>query len=159
MGSSTRVSVVRVVPASCAEVFTLVCDPAMHVKIDGSGMLVAAPGARPVTAVGDQFAMDMDREPLGDVPLGKYQVTNTITRIEPDQLVEWSVGMAEYPPVGHVYGYELRPLDAGTSEVTSYCDWAAMNPEYRDRITFPIVPVSMMEQSMQNLVDLVNGQR
>ena len=51
-------------------------------------MLEAAPGVRRFTAVGDTFEMDMDREPLGDVPMGKYQVLNTVTRIVPDELLE-----------------------------------------------------------------------
>jgi len=38
----------------------------------------------------------MDREPLGDVPMGKYKVLNTVTRIVPDELVEWNVGSIEH---------------------------------------------------------------
>ena len=55
----------------------------------------------------------MDREALGDLPLGKYTVLNTVTKITPDRLLEWNVGSAERGPVGHVYGYELgRPATA-----------------------------------------------
>jgi hypothetical protein len=151
-----RIAVTRQVQASCSDVFRLVCDPAMHVEIDGSGMLMSAPDAKPVTAVGDTFAMLMDREPLGDVPLGKYEVTNTVTRIEPDHLLEWNVGMAPYPTIGHVYGYEITPVGDGITEVTSYCDWSNLIEKYRDVIKFPVVPVTMIEQSMDKLVALVN---
>jgi len=151
-----RIAVTRTVNATCAEVFKIVCDPNMHVEIDGSGMLLAAPDAKPVTKVGDVFLMNMDREPLGDVPLGKYQVINTVTRIEPDRLLEWNVGMTKYPSIGHVYGYEIRTAGEGQSEVTNYYDWSDLLPEYRDRVTFPIIPQSMMERSMDNFVALVN---
>ena len=41
-------------------------DPQGHVAIDSSGMLMAATG-EPVNAVGDSFAVHMDREALGDL--------------------------------------------------------------------------------------------
>ena len=64
--SPQRVSASRRVRASAADVFCLVADPAGHVHIDGSGMLDAAPDARPLTAVGQTFDMQMDRTPLND---------------------------------------------------------------------------------------------
>ena len=69
--------------------------------------------------------MDMDREPLGDIPnLTKYQVRNTVTRIIPDRLVEWTVGFGDHPPFGHVYGWILDPVNESETEVTNYCDWS-----------------------------------
>src|SRR5271163_1048943 len=67
VSNEDRIAASRTVTASPAEVFRIVTDPAMHVEIDGSGMLQAAPGARRLEAPGDTFVMDMDREPLGDV--------------------------------------------------------------------------------------------
>ena len=60
-----RVTVSRIVGAQPSKIFRMVCDPTMQVEFDGSGMLLTAPGAKPVTAVGDTFEMEMDREPLG----------------------------------------------------------------------------------------------
>ena len=52
--------------------------------------------------------MDMDREPLGDIPdLKEYQVPNTVTAIVRDRLVEWTVGFGDHLPFGHVYGWRL----------------------------------------------------
>jgi hypothetical protein len=48
--------------------------------------------------------MAMDRAPLGDLPIGKYTVVNTVTQIVPDALVEWNVGTPERSAAGHVYG-------------------------------------------------------
>src|SRR5688572_16492233 len=104
-------------------------------------MLVAAPDAQRLAAVGDTFTMDMDREALGDLPLGQYQVLNTVTKIEPDRLLEWNVGSAERGPLGHVYGYELEPVGPGETDVTSYCDWSGISDAVRERIArWPIVP-------------------
>jgi hypothetical protein len=144
------------VNATPAEVFQIVTDPVMHVEIDGSGMLEAAPDATRLSAPGDTFEIAMDRESLGDIPMGKYKVLNTVTRIVPDELVEWNVGSKEHGPFGHVYGWALQAVGAGETEVTNYCDWSDISESVRDR--FPIVPREMMERSVENLTTLVAGQ-
>ena len=58
--------------------------------IDSSGMLMGATG-EPVTAVGDTFVVHMDREALNDYPLGRYDVTVTITALVPDREIAWKV--------------------------------------------------------------------
>ena len=44
------------------------------------------------------------------------------------------------PPIGHVYGYELEPVEGGTM-VTSYYDWSNLNEAYRDAAAsiFPVI--------------------
>ncbi len=155
MSSEMQVQVSRTVRASAAEVFRLVADPEGHVKIDGSGMLLAAPDATPLVAVGDEFEMKMDREPLGDVPMGKYTVLNRVTKLVPGELVEWNVGLGEQGPFGHVYGWRITVLDDEHVEITNYCDWSGIPEEYRAVAPFPIVPVEMMERSVENLARLV----
>jgi hypothetical protein len=94
-------------------VFAVVSDPRGHVTIDSSGMLQSAEG-NPVTAVGDEFVVHMDRESLNDYPMGKYDVTVIITKFEPDKLIEWTISGAIQPPIKHLYGYRLEPSDVGT---------------------------------------------
>jgi hypothetical protein len=147
-----RISATRRIAAPAAAIFAIVTDPAGQVAIDGSHMLVAAPDAQRLGAVGDSFAMDMDREALGDLPLGKYQVLNIVTRLEPDRLLEWNVGSAEHGPLGHVYGYELTPVDDDTTDVTSYCDWSGISDAVRERVTrWPIVPKMALISSLEKL--------
>jgi len=153
-----RVTATRRIAAPAGPIFAIVSSPQGHVDIDGSGMLEAAPDATPCTAVGDHFDMDMDRAPLGDVPeMGKYKVRNTVTRIEPDRLFEWGVGSADRPPLGHVYGWELAPVSDTVTDVTNYCDWSQIPEKFRARTEgrWPIVPVSMLEQSVEKLERLV----
>ena len=155
--SSERVSVTRRVAAPADVIYALVTDPAGHVRIDGSGMLEAAPDARPVTAVGDTFDMDMDRAPLNDIPgMGKYQVRNTVTQLVPGRLIEWTIGAPDQPPLGHVYGWQLDPVDEHTTDVTNYCDWTNIVEALRARgRTWPIVPVSMLEETVAKLESIV----
>ena len=152
--TDTRLELTRAIGAPPSAVFAVISDPAGHVAIDGSGMLVAAQDATVPTGVGDSFVMNMDREALGDIPLGKYQVRNTVTAFTPDELFEWNVGGVDQPPFGHVYGYRLEPADAGTTVVTLYVDWTGVRAgSVRDR--FPIVPAHMLEKSLDNLDRIV----
>jgi hypothetical protein len=153
MTGANRMSVSRTTKALPSTVFEFVCDPNVQVKIDGSGMLQAAPNSDRLKAVGDEFVVDMDREPLGDLPMGKYKVLNTVTRIVPDALLEWNVGSRERGAYGHVYGWEIAALGSGDTEVTNYCDWTDIPEVARDR--FPIVPERMMEKTVENLVALL----
>jgi len=155
--TTERHAATRQIAAPAAAIFAVVTDPAGHVSIDGSGMLVAPEGATPFAAVGDSFVMHMDREPLGDIPLGKYDVLNTCTRFEQDRLVEWAVGAPDRTPLGHVYGWELVAVDDGTTEVTNYCDWSGLNPKLKDKITFPVVPIEMLEASVARLAEVVES--
>jgi hypothetical protein len=154
--TTDRIAASGTVAASPAEVFWIVTDPAMHVEIDGSGMLEAAPGSGRLTAPGDTFVMDMDREPLGDQPMGKYQSVNTVTRIVPDQLLEWNVGLPDHGPFGHVYGWEIAAVGPNQTRITNYCAWPDIH-EYA-RPHFPIVPLAMLEKSVENLAALLPRQ-
>jgi hypothetical protein len=152
--ADSRISLTRRVAASPAAVFGVITDPLGHVNVDGSGMLVAPVDPQPLRAVGDTFDMDMDREPLGDLPMGKYRVRNTVTKLVADTLLEWNVGGVDQPPFGHVYGYELRAAGADETDVTLYCDWTGVRSgRIRDR--FPIVPEHMLAKSLDNLERIV----
>lgn len=157
--TDARVSVSRRIQASTATVFGLITDPNKHVEIDGSGMLMATADEQ-LRAVGDTFDMDMDREPLGDLPMGKYKVRNTVTAFVQDSVLEWNVGGVDQPPFGHVYGYELQAAGPELTDVTLYCDWTGVRASsVRDR--FPIVPVHMLEKSLDNLqrIAATSGER
>ena len=160
--SAGRVMVKRRVAAPAHAIFALVCDPARHVDIDGSGMLRAAPDARPLTAVGQTFDIEMDRRPLGDVPntralqqlvmtVPDYLVRCTVTQLIPGRLIEWAVRAAGKPPSGHVYGWKIEPLADGECLVSHYCDWTGISDELRAKFNWPVVPADRLENSIGNL--------
>jgi hypothetical protein len=135
--ATERFEVQRTIPAEPATIFQLLCDPQGHVAIDSSGMLMDATG-EPVTAVGDSFVVHMDREALNDYPLGLYDVTVTITTFVPDREIAWTIAGVVRPPIGHIYGYTLEPVDGGTL-ATSYYDWSSIDPVWKERGIFPIL--------------------
>lgn len=141
-----RLEVSRVVPAAPSRVFALLSDPQGHVAIDASGMLMDATG-EPVSKVGDEFVVHMDREALNDYPMGLYDVTVTITAYEPDREIAWTILGQIKPQIGHVYGYRLEPTEEGT-EVTSYYDWSGIDPQWRDAGIFPVIPESALRATL-----------
>jgi len=132
-----RLSVERTIAADPTTIFQLLCDPQGHVAIDSSGMLMSATGD-PVTAVGDSFVVHMDRESLNDYPMGRYDVTVTITALEPDREIAWTILGQIRPQIGHVYGYTLDPADEGTL-VTSYYDWSSIDEVWKEAGIFPVI--------------------
>jgi hypothetical protein len=145
-----RIEVARPIQASPEEVFALLCDPQGHVAIDASGMLQDAEGS-PVGATGDTFVVHMDRESLGDVDLGRYDVTVTITAYEQDREIAWNVLGRVRPQIGHVYGYRLEPVELETGPgtlATSYYDWSDIHEEWRARDIFPVISESALKATL-----------
>ena len=144
-----RIEVQRTIRADPATIFNVITDPDGHVTIDASGMLMSSTGA-PVTAVGDTFVVHMDREALGDRPLGLYDVTVSILAYEQDKEVAWTVesGLLDIP-LEHVYGYRLEPGADGGTLVTSYYDWSNIPQVWKERdLEFPIVPESALKATL-----------
>jgi hypothetical protein len=135
--TSERLEVQRTIAAEPATIFRLLSDPQGHVAIDSSGMLMDATG-EPVTAVGDTFVVHMDREALNDYPMGRYDVTVTITTLVPDREIAWTILGQIRPQIGHVYGYTLEPAEEGTL-VTSYYDWSSIDPVWKEAGIFPVL--------------------
>jgi len=135
--TTERMEVQRTIEAAPAAIFRVLSDPQGHVAIDSSGMLMDATG-EPVTAVGDSFVVHMDREALNDFPMGRYDVTVTITTLVPDREIAWTIVGQIRPPIGHVYGYTLAPVDGGTL-VTSYYDWSSIDPVWKEAGIFPVI--------------------
>jgi hypothetical protein len=136
----------RTIAADPAAVFAVLRDPRGHVAIDSSGMLMDATGV-PVGAVGDTFVVHMDREALNDYPMGRYDVTVTITTYVPDREIAWTILGQIKPQIGHVYGYRLEPAGEGTL-VTSYYDWSSIDPTWKEAGIFPVIPEGALRATL-----------
>ncbi len=143
---SERIDVQRMIPEDAARIFSVVRDPEGHVEIDSSGMLQSSTG-EPASKVGDEFVIHMDRESLNDYPLGKYDVTVHISRYEQDRAIAWTIIGQIKPQIGHVYGYELEPVEGGTM-VTSYYDWSDIDPQWKEADIFPIISETALRATL-----------
>ncbi|NLA37338.1 MAG: polyketide cyclase [Actinobacteria bacterium] len=149
VGTATRIEAQRSVAASPATIFEIICDPQGQVDIDASGMLMSADGD-PVRGVGDTYVVHMDREALGDMPLGTYEVVPEIVGFERDRYLEWKINSLLDPPFGHTYGYTLEadPEHPERTIVTSFCDWRNMHELYVGKVAMPIVSQASLRASL-----------
>lgn len=116
------VSASAVIPAPAAEIFELIADPARQPEWDGNDNLsVAAPGQR-VHAVGEVFVMT--------TTAGKDR-HNHIVEFAEGELIAWLPSAAGEPPPGHLWRWELRPLDEGRTEVIHTYDWTNLTDTSR----------------------------
>lgn len=150
-----RFEVARTVGAPAPAIFRLLCDPRGHVAIDSSGMLMSASG-QPVQAVGDRFTVHMDSEALNDYPLGRYDVDVVITAFAPDREIAWTIEGQIRPPLRHVYGYQLQPVEGGT-RVTSYYDWSGIDEIWRQAGIFPVISEASLRATLGILARTVQG--
>ena len=144
---SERFEVQRTIPADPAAIFAVVTDPKGHVAIDASGMLQSASG-EPAQAEGDTFVIHMDREALGDLPMGKYDVIVTFTAFDHDRYVTWEVSGEGFPSIGHYYGYRLEPAEDGATLVTSIYDWSNVDERWKATGAWPIIPESALKATL-----------
>jgi hypothetical protein len=155
---SERATATRRIAAPASAIFDIVSSAQGHVDIDGSGMLMAAPNNEPIATAGDTFDIDMDRRPLGDIPnLAEYKVRNHVTEYEPDRLFEWRPAGIDMAPLGYRWGWQIEAVGDTECDVTNYCDWTEVPEETRKMLpgTWPIIPVHMLEQSVEKLERLV----
>jgi hypothetical protein len=153
---SERFEVQRTNPADPAEIFAIVSSPTGHVTIDATGMLQGSTGG-PARAVGDTYIIHMDREALGDLPMGKYDVIVTFTAFDQDRFVTWEVSGEGFPSIGHYYGYRLEPVEGGTL-VTSIYDWSAVKADWKPEGVWPIIPESALKATLGILERTVKAQ-
>ena len=135
--TTERLEVQRTIATDPASIFRVLCDPHGHVAIDSSGMLMDATG-EPVTAVGDTLRRahgSRVAERLPDGPLRRDRHHHDV-RSRPRDRVDDPRQIR--PPIGHIYGYTLEPVDGGTL-VTSYYDWSTIDPVWREAGIFPVI--------------------
>jgi uncharacterized protein YndB with AHSA1/START domain len=123
-GSENRVvSASREVAAPAETIFELIADPAQQPRWDGNDNLAeAAPGQR-VRSVGDVFTMTL----TGD---GKIR-ENHVVEFEEGRLIAWTPSEVGKRPPGHLWRWQLEPIDDGRTRVTHTYDWTQLTDENR----------------------------
>jgi uncharacterized protein YndB with AHSA1/START domain len=116
------VSASRDVAASAADVFELIADPARQPQWDGNANLVEAAAGQRVHAIGDTFLMTLTTKELRE---------NHVVEFEEGRLIAWRPSEVGKPPPGHLWRWELEPLDADHTRVTHTYDWTDLTDEMR----------------------------
>lgn len=116
------VSASRDVQASTGRIFELIADPAQQPRWDGNDNLAkAAPGQR-ISGVGALFVMTITTGDLRE---------NHVVEFEEGRSIAWSPAEPGQEPPGHLWRWELEPIDSSRTRVTHTYDWTGLNDERR----------------------------
>ena len=118
----TVVRVSREIAAPADEIFELIADPSQQPRWDGNDNLAEAPTGQRVRAVGDVFAMTLT---MGSVR------TNHIVEFEEGRLIAWRPSEPGKEPPGHLWRWQLEPVDDSRTLVTHTFDWTQLTDEKR----------------------------
>ena len=112
----------RLVAADADAIFELIADPARQPEWDGNDNLREAPAGQRVRAVGDGFTMSIHNG---------QQRENRVTEFEEGRRIAWLPAMPGEEPPGHLWRWELEPLDEHRTRVTHTYDWTNLTDEKR----------------------------
>jgi uncharacterized protein YndB with AHSA1/START domain len=112
----------RDIAATPAEIFELIADPAQQPRWDGNDNLAAAPAGQRVGAVGDVFAMTLTA--------GSVRHNHVVEFVE-QRRIAWRPSEPGRSAPGHLWRWELEPIDDRLTRVTHTYDWSQLIDEQR----------------------------
>ena len=112
----------REVATSAERIFELIADPAQQPRWDGNENLAEAPPGQRVHAVGDVFTMTTTK--------GKVRA-NHVVEFDEGRLIAWRPAEPGKEPPGHLWRWEVEPVDPSRTRVTHTYDWTQLTDESR----------------------------
>ena len=108
---ATRVvSVSQEIAAGSAQIFELIADPAEQPSWDGNDNLASAQTGQRVRAVGDVFTMTTTKGHVRE---------NHVVEFAEGRLIAWLPAEVGKQPPGHLWRWELEPMNASRTRVTT----------------------------------------
>ncbi|GAA1481131.1 SRPBCC family protein [Gordonia sinesedis] len=157
-GGEERLVAVRTVDASPERVFAVLADPARHQDTEPGDWVRDAVDPRPITAVGQLFAINMYHPNVGGD--GTYVMVNKVTVFEPNRTIEWLPGQpgenGAHDPGGWTWRYDLADRADGGTDVTLTYDWSATPQVLRQHIGPPPFGVEFLDESLGALADALD---
>ncbi len=112
----------REVAAEASRIFELIADPTRQPLWDGNDNLSGAPDGQRVHAVGEVFAMTTTKGHLRE---------NHVVEFAEGERIAWMPAEPGGEPMGHLWRWELEPLDASRTRVIHTYDWTRLNDPQR----------------------------
>ena len=116
------VSATREIAAGTGQIFELIADPAEQPRWDGNDNLASAPAGQRVRQTGDVFVMTLTRGEIRE---------NHVVEFEEGRRIAWTPAEPGKVPPGHLWRWELEPVDASRTRVTHIYDWTRLTDEGR----------------------------
>ncbi|RLV49858.1 polyketide cyclase [Nocardioides mangrovicus] len=133
----------REIDAPADVLFELIADPARQPEWDGNDNLAFSISPR-VRAVGDVFVTTLT---------GGTDRDNHVVELEEPRLIAWRPATAGQPVAGHLWRWELEPLDAARTRVTHTYDWSQLTDPHREERARATTP-AMLAASLERLAAL-----
>ena len=126
MGDNTEAAKVvtasREIAAPAGKIFELIADPSLQPRWDGNDNLAEAQAGQRVRAVGDVFTMTITMGVDRD---------NHVVEFEEGRLIAWRPSEPDKEPPGHLWRWQLEPIDDSRTLVTHTYDWSRLTDETR----------------------------
>jgi uncharacterized protein YndB with AHSA1/START domain len=117
------VSATHEIAAPAERIFELIADPAQQPRWDGNANLAQAATGQRVRQVGDVFLMTLTRD-------GAVR-ENHIVEFEEGRLIAWRPSEVGRRQPGHLWRWELEPLENSRTQVTHTYDWTELTDSKR----------------------------
>lgn len=141
------VSATRVIAAGADRIFELIADPSRQPSWDGNDNLAsAAPGQR-VRQVGDVFKTTLT--------VGAVRENHVVEFIEGSRIA-WRPAEPKKQPPGHLWRWELNPINATLTSVTHTYDWTELTDSTR-LARASSTTADMLRESMDRLAVLAQA--
>jgi uncharacterized protein YndB with AHSA1/START domain len=116
------VSASREIAADPEQIFELIADPAQQPRWDGNDNLAQAPSGQRVRALGAVFTMTTTKGRVRE---------NHVVEFDENRLIAWRPAEPGQEPPGHLWRWELEPVDSSRTRVTHTYDWTELTDESR----------------------------
>lgn len=116
------VSATLVIPAPAGVIFDHIADPSRQPSWDGNDNLDQAPQGQRVRTVGDVFSMRLTTGAIRE---------NRIVEFAEGRLIAWLPAPPGETAPGHLWRWELQPVDETATRVRHTYDWTNLTDETR----------------------------
>ena len=113
----------REIAAGAQAIFEFIADPALQPRWDGNGNLAEAAVGQRIRSVGQVFTMTL----TGD---GAVRENHVVEFVE-GRRIAWRPAEPGQLPPGHLWRWELEPIDLTRTRVTHTYDWSRLTDEKR----------------------------
>jgi uncharacterized protein YndB with AHSA1/START domain len=141
------VSATRVITASADRIFELIAEPSCQPSWDGNSNLASSDPGQRVRRVGDVFKTTLTN--------GAVRENHVVEFIEGSKIA-WRPAEPKKQPPGHLWRWELSPVNATLTTVTHTYDWTALTDASRMERARSTTP-EMLRASMDKLATLAQA--
>lgn len=137
----------RDIAAPAEQIFELIADPAQQPRWDGNDNLAEAHAGQRVREVGTMFTMALTMGVVRE---------NHVVEFEEGRRIAWFPAEPGRQPPGHLWRWELEPLDATHTRVTHTYDWTQLtDPKRLERARW--TTADRLAESLTRLAALVES--